>query len=123
MAQLKEEGYKPSEEVIRGLGGDVKIDETQAIVIEKLFGTKPEVQKEEETVQKKEDVKIENVNEEKKVSTPELDKEFKIAVEKGDFAKLADMKEKGYKPSQELMQSLSETTSSNTMIAVQKSMV
>ena len=120
MAQLKEEGYKPSEEVIRGLGGDVKIDETQAIVIEKLFGTKPEVQKEEETVQKKEDVKIENVNEEKKVSTPELDKEFKIAVEKGDFAKLADMKEKGYKPSQELMQSLSETTSSNTMIAVQK---
>lgn len=30
------------------------------------------------------------------------------------------MKEKGYKPSQELMQSLSETTSSNTMIAVQK---
>lgn len=33
------------------------------------------------------------------------------------------MKEKGYKPSQELMQSLSETTSSNTMIAVQKSMV
>lgn len=82
MAQLKEEGYKPSEEVIRGLGGDVKIDETQAIVIEKLFGTKPEVQKEEETVQKKEDVKIENVNEEKKVSTPELDKEFKIAVER-----------------------------------------
>ena len=45
MASLKEEGYKPSEEVIRGLGQDTKIDQTQAIVIEKLFGMKPEVQK------------------------------------------------------------------------------
>lgn len=120
MAQLKEEGYKPSEEVIRGLGGDVKIDEKQAIVIEKLFGTKPEIQKEEETVYKKEDIKVENVNEEKKITSPELDKEFKDAVEKGDFVKLADLKEKGYRPSAELMQSISETTSSNTMIAVQK---
>lgn len=45
MAKLKEEGYKPSEEVIKGLGQEVHIDSKQAIVIEKLFGAKPEVQK------------------------------------------------------------------------------
>lgn len=38
IASLKEEGYKPSEEVIRGLGQDTKIDQTQAIVIENYLG-------------------------------------------------------------------------------------
>lgn len=125
MAKLKEEGYKPSEEVIRGLGKDAKIDQTQAIVIEKLFGTKPEVQKIEDTEQKKERDKVGNVGmnidtEEKKVASPELDKEFRKAVEKEDFITLSQLKEQGYKPSKELIQSISETTSSNTMIAVQK---
>ena len=121
MAQLKEEGYKPSEEVIKGLGQEVHIDSKQAIVIEKLFGTKPEVevQKEEEIVQKKEE-NIENVNKAEKMSSPELDKEFKNAVEKGDFVKLSQLKEQGYHPSKEVMQSLSNTTPSNTIIAVQK---
>lgn len=119
MAKLKEEGYKPSEEVIKGLGQEVHIDSKQAIVIEKLFGTKPEVQKEEEIVQKKEE-NIENVNKAEKMSSPELDKEFKNAVEKGDFVKLSQLKEQGYHPSKEVMQSLSNTTSSNTIIAVQK---
>lgn len=44
LSQLKEDGYKPSEEVIKGLGKDLAVDEKQAIVIEKLFGMKPEVQ-------------------------------------------------------------------------------
>lgn len=44
LSQLKEDGYKPSEEVIKGLGKDSAVDEKQAIVIEKLFGMKPEVQ-------------------------------------------------------------------------------
>lgn len=119
MAKLKEEGYKPSEEVIKGLGQEVHIDSKQAIVIEKLFGAKPEVQKEEEVVQKKEE-NIENVNKAEKMSSPELDKEFKNAVEKGDFVKLSQLKEQGYHPSKEVMQSLSNTTPSNTIIAVQK---
>lgn len=119
MAKLKEEGYKPSEEVIKGLGQEVHINSKQAIVIEKLFGTKPEVQKEEEIVQKKEE-NIENVNKAEKMSSPELDKEFKNAVEKGDFVKLSQLKEQGYHPSKEVMQSLSNTTPSNTIIAVQK---
>lgn len=120
MARLKEEGYKPSEEVIRGLGQDTKIDQTQAIVIEKLFGMKPEVQKMEEVAETK-DQKVEsNIEQDQKVSSPELDKEFKEAVQKEDFIKLSQLKEQGYKPSKELLQSLSETTSGNTVIAVQK---
>lgn len=124
MASLKEEGYKPSEEVIRGLGQDAKIDQTQAIVIEKLFGTKPEVQKTEEVTQSKEEAKEQkvelNVEQDKKVSSPELDREFKEAVQKEDFIKLSQLKEQGFQPSKELVQSISETASNNTMIAVQK---
>jgi hypothetical protein len=48
------------------------------------------------------------------------DKEFKEAVEKGDFVKMSQLKEQGYQPSKELIQSLNETASGNTMIAVQK---
>ena len=46
---MKEDGYKPSEEIIKGLGQDSKVDEKEAIVIEKLFGTRPEILKEEVT--------------------------------------------------------------------------
>ena len=49
LAHLKEDGYKPSEEIIKGLGQDSKVDEKEAIVIEKLFGTRPEILKEEVT--------------------------------------------------------------------------
>ena len=124
IASLKEEGYKPSEEVIRGLGQDTKIDQTQAIVIEKLFGMKPEVQKAEEVTQAKEEskeAKVElNADPASAKVSPELDKEFKEAVEKGDFVKMSQLKEQGYQPSKELIQSLNETASGNTMIAVQK---
>ena len=124
MASLKEEGYKPSEEVIRGLGQDTKIDQTQAIVIEKLFGMKPEVQKAEEVTQAKEEskeAKVElNADPASAKVSPELDKEFQEAVEKGDFVKMSQLKEQGYQPSKELIQSLNETASGNTMIAVQK---
>lgn len=123
MARLKEEGYKPSEEVIRGLGQDTKIDQTQAIVIEKLFGTKPDIQKTEEVTQAKEESKVEktelNVEKGKEPSSG-LDMEFKEAVRKGDFVKLSQLKEGGFQPSRELVQTVGETASSNTMIAVQK---
>ena len=107
------------------MGQDTKIDQTQAIVIEKLFGTKPEVQKAEELTQAKDENKEAKAElnadpASAKIVSPELDKEFKEAVEKGDFVKMSQLKEQGYQPSKELIQSLNETASGNTMIAVQK---
>lgn len=124
MALLKEEGYKPSEEVIKGLEKENLVDQQQAIVIEKLFGTKPEVQEIKDTEDKKEYDKNENVelnvgSGDKKYSASELDKEFVNAVENNDFIKLSQLKEQGYKPSDGLMQSLAGQAPENTLIAVQ----
>lgn len=122
MSSLKDEGYRPTEEIIKGLGQDHQLDQTQAIVIEKLFGIKPDVQKVEETqVKEAKAEKVElNTEMENKKASPELDSDFKAAVEKGNFEKLSQLKEQGYQPSKELIQSISETVSSNTMIAVHK---
>lgn len=124
MYNLKEEGYRPSEEFIRGLGQDNNIDQTQAIVIEKVFGTKPDVQITEEITQSKEEIKTEiielnDTSKSEKISTPDLDHEFKEAIKKEDFVKLSQLKEEGYQPSNELIQSL-ETGPVNTKIAVEK---
>lgn len=124
MALLKEEGYKPSEEVIKGLEKENLVDQQQAIVIEKLFGTKPEVQEIKDTEDKKEYDNNENVelnvdSVDKKYSVSELDKEFVNAVENNDFIKLSQLKEQGYKPSDGLMQSLAGQAPENTLIAVQ----
>lgn len=43
MSRLRDEGYKPSEEVIRGLSNSPNMDDKKAVVIDKLFGMKPEV--------------------------------------------------------------------------------
>lgn len=123
MAQLKEEGYKPSEEVIKGLSQNSQIDEKKAVVIEKLFGVKPEEQEIKEMVVAKEEVKAEEaevVQEVAKASTPELDADFKLAVENGDFAKLDLMKTEGYMPTKEAMQFLSNSVPENSLVAVQK---
>lgn len=123
MAQLKEEGYKPSEEVIKGLSQNSQIDEKKAVVIEKLFGVKPEEQEIKEMAVAKEEVKVEEaevVQEVAKASTPELDADFKLAVENGDFAKLDLMKTEGYMPTKEAMQSLANSVPENSLVAVQK---
>ena len=84
----------------------------------------PPLQKAEEVTQAKEEskeAKVElNADPASAKVSPELDKEFKEAVEKGDFVKMSQLKEQGYQPSKELIQSLNETASGNTMIAVQK---
>lgn len=196
MSQLKDEGYKPSEEVIKGLGKDSKIDEKQAVAIEALFGIKPEVSQDREkfateveqlpenyiikldkpiligdlitSLEKLEiDVSVLNdsfpsdIAKSEKVDTLflmvdngkitdwepqikesdyhipiklysdlEIDKNekldfsgrdlsFKTAIESNDFEKLSQLKEQGYQPSKELLESL-DSISGNTKIAVQK---
>lgn len=196
MAQLKEEGYKPSEEVIRGLSNDSKIDEKQAVVIEKLFGIQPEVSLGKERAvspteqlpdnyiikldkpvlvgdlintleqsgidvsylnsslptetarSEKVDsffVMVENgkatdwepkINEKnypipiKPFSDFEIDRsngmtfserdlEFKVALESNDFGKLSQLKEEGYQPSRDVLQSF-DSIPDNTMVAVRK---
>lgn len=157
MADLRAEGYKPSEKVIEELVHDPHLNERDAIVIEKLFGQKPEVQKGEEAEVTKEPIQEiakeeikelnpevhkvgeveaskapveeivkEEVNPElnnaeniSPIVSPEADLEIKSAIEKGDFSKLSELKERGYQPSKELMQSLSATVPGNTLVAVQ----
>lgn len=195
ISQLKDEGYKPSEEVIKGLGADSKIDEKQAVVIEKIFGIKPEVttqiekdnsanisevikrgksendlavqcnrlynqagddpQKKERVMRaynsvrsnlrsygfgtelgdsyrissveqrqfplEKSNLKQGEINGNEIVisATSEMDVVFKSALGSNDFEKMSQLKEQGYQPSKELLQSL-DSVSDNTMIAVQK---
>lgn len=123
MSRLKDEGYKPSEEVIKGLSNSPNMDEKKAVVIDKLFGLKPEVTntedlspaKDEQTQEESKGVEGPAVS-----SMPELDQSFKLAVEQEDFASLDRMKVDGYIPSKEVMQSLSGTVPENSLIAVQK---
>lgn len=196
MSQLKDEGYKPSEEVIKGLGKDSKIDEKQAVAIEALFGIKPEVSQDREkfateveqlpenyiiksdkpiligdlitSLEKLEiDVSVLNdsfpsdivksekvdtlflmvdngkitdwepqikesdynipiklfsdfeIDKNEKLDFSGMDLNFKTALESNDFEKLSQLKEQGYQPSKELLESL-DSISGNTKIAVQK---
>ena len=48
IGKLKEEGYKPSEEFIKGIGKEHGLDERQTHEVIQLFGTKPEEQGEHE---------------------------------------------------------------------------
>ena len=41
IGKLKEEGYKPSEEFIKGIGKEHGLDERQTHEVIQLFGTKP----------------------------------------------------------------------------------
>lgn len=123
MSRLKDEGYKPSEEVIKGLSNSPNMDEKKAVVIDKLFGLKPEVTKTEDLSSAKGEQKQEEIKgvESPAVSSiPELDQSFKLAVEQEDFASLDRMKIDGYMPSKEVMQALSGTVPENSLIAVQK---
>lgn len=48
------------------------------------------------------------------------DEEFKAAIKSEEYTKLSHLKESGYMPTKEVMQSLTEKISGNTLIAVQK---
>lgn len=119
MSQLKDEGYKPSEEIIKGLGADSKIDEKQAIVIETLFGIKPEVSQAKEKFNADQQPAVTQENIKTEGTSLGLEAEFREAVVKNDFEKMSQLKEQGYQPSKELLQSL-DFVPDNTMIAVQK---
>jgi hypothetical protein len=116
VAKLKEEGYSPSEEVINQLELS---DDKRAVVMEKLFGVKSEVEANEMPAEIEGSVEA---AQEKTVEPLPLDKdeEFKFAVEKGDFEKLVVLKEQGYKPEKKLMQVLSTQIPENSFVAVQK---
>lgn len=127
MSRLKDEGYKPSEEVINGLSHHPNMDDKKAVVIEKLFGTKPEIQKVDELSPAKEEiseeVKQEVAGETKEIAkkaTPEQDVEFKTALVNGDFVKLDMLKNEGYAPSKEVMQSMAGSVPENSLVAAHK---
>lgn len=122
MARLRDEGYKPSEEVIRGLEKSPNMDEKKAVVIDKLFGLKPEASGSGTLAQTGEERKEEVKGMERLAESgiPEMDRSFKTAVENDDFASIDRMKANGYMPSKEIMQSLSGTVPENSLIAVQK---
>lgn len=121
MSRLKDEGYKPTEEVINGLGNIPNMDGKKALVIDKLFGLKPEVTNTDRmSPDEQEPGEIKGIEAPTVSSIPEQDQFFKLAVEQEDFAGLNKMKVDGYMPSKEIMQSLSETVSENSLIAVQK---
>lgn len=123
VARLKEEGYIPSEEVIKGLNQNNSLNQAQIIAIEKLFGVKPEIRQEEVVQVEKENQSKEkelHAEETKDEISSEKNMEFIAAVQNEDFVKVHQLKEEGYTPSYEVMQALSETTSENNMIAIQK---
>lgn len=57
----------------------------------------------------------------KAISIPDMqEQDFLIAIKEGDFIKLSSLNDKGYKPSANVLKSIIEKTTSNTLIAVQK---
>lgn len=49
-----------------------------------------------------------------------VDAEFKSAVENNDFDKLSQLNDSGYMPTKEMLQLLSTSASSNSVVAIQK---
>lgn len=96
MSDLKDEGYKPSAEFIRGLGKDMKITEVQSIAIEKIFGIKPEVTPPEAEKEKEDIKKDTGTNNQKETPKQELsqeDKEFlqHVVDNNGKFPKAGEV--------------------------------
>lgn len=119
ISRLANEGYKPSEQVISGLGKDGNLSEDQAIVVEKLFGIKPDIQHIEE-------IKEEKIQEGEKTITVELspeqtkkfDTELKEAVLSNDFSRLTDLKEQGYRPTALMLQTLEKEGATQNQLTV-----
>lgn len=62
----------------------------------------------------------EGVNTHKALKTNFLDDEFKTAVEGEDYKRLSQLNDGGYVPTKELIKSLSNNASSNSLVAIQK---
>lgn len=193
VAQLKEEGFKPSEHFIAGLKQDGNLSERQSIAINKIFGIETDLlassERKETIMEKQKETTLEgeierNVNgrgsitpEEQKylqgvlnshgaisstdkdagaslglqptinstdeglsvkviceanlekakellqlpIRSASLDDEFKKALAENNFVKISELKDLGYKPSSNLIKTLSqEGTSPEKMIAIQK---
>lgn len=59
-------------------------------------------------------------NAKKSITVGSLDEEFRVAAEGEDYIKLSQLKDTGYLPTKEIIQSLSASFSESTMVAVQK---
>ena len=59
-------------------------------------------------------------NAKKSITVGSLDEEFRVAAEGEDYIKLSQLKDAGYLPTKEIIQSLSASFSESTMVAVQK---
>ncbi|CAK7039838.1 MAG: hypothetical protein PEPC_01697 [Peptostreptococcus russellii] len=122
IAQLQEDGFKPSDKVVRGLNKEGNLSDLQCIAIEKIFGVKPDLPEVQNLEMKEKSGEL--TAQEEKVFSPSngsMDREMIEAVLKDDFIKLGELKEQGYVPSPDVINSLGEKgLSQNTMIAVQK---
>ena len=99
IGKLKEEGYKPSEEFIKGIGKEHGLDERQTHEVIQLFGTKPEEQGEHE-----------------RQAARLLD-----AAQTDNFHVIQEIQKEGYRLTQEDLTRMRETgVQANTLIAVQK---
>lgn len=97
--KLKEEGYKPSEEFIKGIGKEHGLDERQTQEVIQLFGTRPE----EQAGRKKQAERL-------------LE-----AAQTSNFHVIQEIQKDGYQLSQQDLTRMREAgVQSNTLIAVQK---
>ena len=99
IGKLKEEGYKPSEEFIKGIGKEHGLDERQTHEVIQLFDTKPEEQGEHE-----------------RQAARLLD-----AAQTDNFHVIQEIQKEGYRLTQQDLTRMRETgVQANTLIAVQK---
>lgn len=97
--KLKEEGYTPSEEFIKGIGKEHGLDDRQTEEINRLFGIKPE---------------IEGARERQSARLLE-------AAQTGNFQVIQELQKEGYRISQQDLTQMREAgVQANTLIAVQK---
>lgn len=122
IAQLQEDGYKPSENTIRGLNKEGNLSDVQCVVVEKLFGVKPDLPEQQNLEMKEKSGEL--THQEEAVFSKfdgSLDKEMIEAAIKEDFIKLDELKGQGYIPTPEIIKSLGESgLSQNTLVAVEK---
>lgn len=103
MANLKQEGYKPTEKVIEGLSKDNNLTEDQVKHIQQMFDIKPKDNK----------VSFDTSNKEYQA--------FKNAAMEGDFVKISQLKDKGFNLTPPMMKDLEVSgVSTPTMIALKK---
>lgn len=97
--KLREEGYKPSEEYIRGVGKELNLSDKEMKEVQKIFNVKPE-----------------ELNEHQKMAARLLE-----ATMVGNFRSIQDIQKSGYQITQNDIRVMRENgVQENTIIAVQK---